>query len=189
MSVDGPFQAHIAFTPEAVSKWSSPMMIPIDPSWFGGRSQGNYVPLKTSIEAAVKIALEAKHNYYVAVTAATEQTKWYILTLTLNKDELFQTWSTCVLHWVTNASTNIKAMDFQDQGAEIRKPCECQRFGCLNFPRLYSCVLTLASLLFFPHTLACHVMYMSPKHCCSDYIQLFCYNHNVSLCPKNVHRC
>jgi hypothetical protein len=147
MSVDGTFQAHIAFTPEAVSKWSSPMMIPIDPSWFGGRSQGNYVPLKTSIEAAVKIALEAKHNYYVAVTAATEQTKWYILTLTLNKDELFQTWSTCVLHWVTNASTNIKAMDFQDQGAEIRKPCECQRFGCLNF-YILMCLYTRISPVF-----------------------------------------
>jgi len=100
MQSDGTFKASIAFSSEAVmKKWNSPTMMTIEPKWFGGMSQGNYVPLKPNMEAAVKAALEGYINYNVAAKAATEPTHWYILTLTLNPNELAKAWSTGVLHW------------------------------------------------------------------------------------------
>jgi len=101
MQSDGTFKASIAFSSQVVlSNWSSPMMMAIEPTWFGGmRCQGNYVPLKPNIEGAVKASLEANSNYNLAAKAATEPTQWFVLTLTLNPNELTQAWAAGILHW------------------------------------------------------------------------------------------
>jgi len=106
MQGDGMFQGFIAFNPETVYNWTtqSREMMPITPEWFGGNSQGNYVPLKPNMLAAVKAALEASANYHVAAKAATETTRWWILTLTLNPNELMQAWTSGILHWDSKMS-------------------------------------------------------------------------------------
>lgn len=103
MQADGVVKASIAFPADEVQSWNSPM-VSIEPAWFGGKSCGNFVPLKSSPEQAIKAALEADVFFHTAAKAATEVTEWYILTLTLNPNDLMQAWTTGVLHWSSHMS-------------------------------------------------------------------------------------
>ena len=94
------FQASIAFPAQTVMSWSHRREeMTIEPKSFGGNCQGNYVPLKPTVEGAVKAALEAEQNSFVAAKAATEPTEWCVLTLTLTPNEVMEAFTKGFLHW------------------------------------------------------------------------------------------
>jgi len=95
MATSGALKAYIAFSTDVDIQ----ALTSIEPGWFGGKSQGNYVPLKLNPDLAVKAALESSFNFMRTAKAATECTVWYVLSLTLSPEELAQAWSTGMIHW------------------------------------------------------------------------------------------